>query len=130
MTYLVDTSAWIRHFASSYRFDLREFGDPDERILCLPVYQEILQGVRDESAFRTMKSIIDAGRFVEDPLTRGVFAEAVSLYRLCRKQGITIRSSVDCLVAACAMRHNLRVLHSNRDYANIARISTLVAEGV
>ena len=130
MRYLIDTSAWIRHFASADGFDLRKFGEPEERILCLPVYQEMLQGVREESSFRAMKSILDSGRFVEDPLTRGVFVEAAGLYRLCRKQGITIRSSVDCLIAACAIRHNLPVLHWDRDYASIARVSTLAETGL
>ena len=41
----------------------------------------------------------------------------MALYRSARRVGLTVRSSVDCLVAACALRHDLEVLHRDRDYA-------------
>ena len=40
---------------------------------------------------------------VESPLSVGVVEEAVGLYRTARRQGVTVRSSVDCLIAACAL---------------------------
>ena len=63
--------------------------------------------------------------FVENPLGLDVVQDAVELYRKARKQGITIRSSADCLIAACALRHDLEVLHRDRDYPLIARVSRL-----
>ena len=128
--YLVDTSVWIRHFSRSDPFDLRSVCEPDDRVLCLPVYQEILQGVRDESRFRMMQGILRSGHFVEDPLTRSLHDEAVALYRLARRQGVAVRSWVDCLIGACAIRHDLVVLHSDRDYAALATVSPLRAEKV
>ena len=125
MEYLVDTSAWIRHFSRKDGFDLRSYCEPEDRILCLPIYQEILQGIRDESTFRTVNSFLDAARFVEDPLERVVFREAAGLYRLARRQGVTIRSVVDCLIAACAIRNDIAVLHSDRDFSQLSKISTL-----
>ena len=62
---------------------------------------------------------------VESPLRFDVVEEAVALYRSARRTGLTIRSSVDCLIAACALRHGLTVVHRNRDYPVIARISAL-----
>jgi predicted nucleic acid-binding protein len=123
--FLVDTSAWILHFDKTSTFDLRDVCPPEERVLCLPVYQEILQGIRDESAFRSMRSIIQAADFVENPLTMGIYDEAIALYRRARQRGLTIRSSVDCLIAACALRHNLVVIHRDRDYEAIGKISEL-----
>ena len=61
----------------------------------------------------------------ESPLEADVFSEAVDLYRSARRNGFTIRSSVDCLIASCAIRHDLEVLHRERDYAAIARVSAL-----
>ena len=123
--YLVDTSAWIRHFSASDPFDLRGVVPPDERVLCLPVYQEILQGIRDEAAFRKMRIALDAAVMVEDPMERALFLEAAELYRLARRKGLTIRSSVDALIAACAIRHNLPVLHHDRDFSLLATVSQL-----
>jgi predicted nucleic acid-binding protein len=62
---------------------------------------------------------------VESPLPEQVFAQAVDLYRSARRGGLTVRSSVDCLIAACAIRHDLEVLHRDRDFSALSRISAL-----
>ena len=49
----------------------------------------------------------------------------MGLYRAARRAGFTPRSGVDCLIAACALRHGLTVVHVDRDYAALARISPL-----
>ena len=130
MVYLVDTSVWIRHFSSHDPLDLRDSCAPDERVICLPIYQELLQGIREESHYRSLRTILGAARFVENPLRQPVFDHAVVLYRLARKQGLTIRSSVDCLIAACAIRNNLVVLHSDRDFSDLSRVSSLREESL
>jgi hypothetical protein len=53
-----------------------------------------------------------------------VFDNAVDLYRAARRAGRTIRSGVDCLIAACALCQALP-LHYDRDFDLIARISPL-----
>jgi predicted nucleic acid-binding protein len=62
---------------------------------------------------------------VESPLEASLFLEAAALYRSVRRKGITVRSSVDCLIAACALRHDIEVLHRDRDFARIAEIAPL-----
>jgi predicted nucleic acid-binding protein len=62
---------------------------------------------------------------VESPLGTGAFEEAVALYRSARRAGLTVRSGVDCLIAACALRHGLTVLHVDRDFDLIARVAAL-----
>lgn len=126
---IVDTSAWIRHFARHDPFDLRKICPPEERVLCLPVYQEILQGIREEGAFRRVQESLNAAVFVEEPMERSLFLEAAQLYRVARRSGRTVRSAADCLIAACAIRHNLPVLHHDRDFPAIAAVSTLRERG-
>ena len=58
-------------------------------------------------------------------MPRAVFDQAADLYRAARRAGLTVRSGVDCLIAACALRHGLEVLHHDRDYDTLARVSTL-----
>jgi len=58
-------------------------------------------------------------------MEEGVFLEAAELYRAARRNGLTVRSGVDCLIAACALRHALEVLHHDRDYSALARVSDL-----
>ncbi len=122
---LVDTSAWIEVFRRPSRLDLESVVDFDEVVTCLPVIQEVLQGFTSEDAYRVGRDAILALPIVESPLAEAVVIEAVDLYRRARRAGFTVRSSVDCLIAACAIRHDLTVLHKDRDYTSLARVSSL-----
>jgi predicted nucleic acid-binding protein len=66
---------------------------------------------------------------VESPVGEPLFIEAVAVYRAAGRAGITARSSVDCLIAACAIRHDLEVLHRDRDFPALARVSNLRHRG-
>ena len=125
--YLVDTSIWIDVFRRPSTIDLEKIVEFDELVTCLPIVQEVLQGFREEPAFRRAREAFGAMPTVESPLRRGVFEEAADLYRAARRSGITVRSSVDCLIAACALRHDLIVLHRDRDCPALARVSALQA---
>ncbi len=127
---LVDTSVWIEVFRSRPRLRLDEAVDFDEIVTCLPVIQEVLQGFREQRAFQTARDAMHALPIVESPLRASVFDEAVDLYRGARRAGVTIRSGVDCLIAACALRHGLTVLHHDRDFDLLSRISPLTARRV
>lgn len=122
---LVDTSAWVEVFRRTRPLDITAAVAFDEIVTCLPIVQEVLQGFDDEGAYRLAREAMLALPMVESPLASEVFEEAIRLYRTARRQGITVRSSVDCLIAACALRHDLEVLHRDRDFPKIARVSGL-----
>ena len=122
---LVDTSVWIEVFRARRPLDLEEILDFDDVVTCLPIVQEVLQGFRDEAVYRRARAAILALPIVESPLGSDVFLDAVDLYRAARRSGRTVRSSVDCLIAACAIRHDLEVLHRDRDFPAISEISGL-----
>lgn len=122
---LVDTSTWIEVFRKPPRLAIESVVDFDDIVTCLPVVQEVLQGFSSEAAFRTARSAMLALPIVESPLRTEVIEEAVDLYRRARRAGLTVRSGVDCVIAACAIRHDLSVLHADRDFAAIAKVSTL-----
>jgi predicted nucleic acid-binding protein len=127
---LVDTSVWIEILRARAPLRLESILDFDEVVTCLPVIQEVLQGFRDEQAFRLARDSMRALPAVESPLSLAVIEEAVGLYRTARRQGLTVRSSVDCLIAACALRHGLTVLHRDRDYPTLAKICPLQQRAV
>ena len=99
--------------------------DLDDVVTCLPVVQEVLQGIDREEHFRIAREAMWAMPIVESPLRPEVVSEAIELYRRARRAGVTVRSTVDCLIAACAIRHDLTVLHIDRDFTQLARISHL-----
>jgi len=122
---LVDTSVWVDVFRARRPLDLEAVLDFDDVVTCLPVIQEVLQGFRDEGAYRRAREAMFSLPIVESPLGDDVFSGAVDLYRNARRGGLTVRSSVDCVIAACAIRHDLEVLHRERDYVAIAQVSAL-----
>ncbi|MBI3770003.1 MAG: PIN domain-containing protein [Deltaproteobacteria bacterium] len=122
---LVDTSVWIATFRRRDPLALSDVCDFDDVATCLPVIQEVLQGFTDERAYRIARDAMYALPIVESPLGSAVFATAVDLYRAARKAGRVVRSSVDCLIAACALGHNLEVLHRDRDFVSLAAVSGL-----
>jgi predicted nucleic acid-binding protein len=122
---LVDTSVWIEVFRTRNPLDLEAIIDFDDIVTCLPVVQEVLQGFRDESAFLKARQAMFSMPIVENPLTSEVFDYAVDLYRDARSAGISIRSSVDCLIGACAIRNNLQLVHRDRDFDELAKITRL-----
>lgn len=123
---LVDTSAWIELFRRSPAPAVAELvGEFDRVVTCLPVIREVLQGFGDESLYRAARTAMYTLPCVASPLSASVVDDAVDLYRRARRAGITVRSSVDCLVAACALRHQLTVVHCDRDFAALAKIAPL-----
>jgi predicted nucleic acid-binding protein len=121
---LVDTSAWIEVFRRPQRVTLDAMVDDRDRVVtCLPVIQEVLQGFVDEPAFRIAHSAMYMLPCVDSPLTAATVDAAVDMYRRARRAGMTVRSSVDCLIAASASRHHLTVVHRDRDFATLAKLA-------
>jgi len=127
---LVDSSVWVEVFRKPAGVQLETFVAMDEVVTCLPVLQEVLQGFRDPQAFALARDAMLALPTVESPLRAEVTLHAVDLYRSARRAGLTVRSSADCLIAACALRHGLTVLHRDRDYDKLARVSNLEARAI
>ena len=122
---LVDTSVWIAVFRQGSPLALGHVVDFDDVVTCLPVVQEVLQGFQDVRAFSVAREAMYALPMVDSPIPHEVIDQAVELYRAARRAGFTVRSSVDCLIAASAIRHHLEVLHDDRDYDVLARVSSL-----
>ncbi len=119
---LVDTSVWIADSATPGF--LVSHVAPGDVTTCLPVIQEVLQGAR-EQAYRVLRATLLNLPILESPISIEVFEEAVEIYRTGRSLGISIRSSFDCLIAACAIRNGVPLLHCDRDFSAIARFTRL-----
>jgi predicted nucleic acid-binding protein len=125
---LVDTSVWIDFFnlqQSPSAATLQKLIEENRRIcLCPMIYQEILQGIRDDKIFEEIKQILqDFNMLNLDILEVSNFA--IDIYRKLRKQGITIRKSMDCLIAAYSVLGNMPLLHKDRDFQEIAKVCRL-----
>jgi predicted nucleic acid-binding protein len=89
------------------------------------ILQEVLQGAASEKEFSLLREYLSTQRFydLKDPVDS--FINAAKLYMECRKKGITIRSTIDCLIAETVLEHNLLLLHSDNDFKAMARVIPL-----
>jgi predicted nucleic acid-binding protein len=122
--YIVDTSAWIEYFRRTGSRADDEVTQMVEREwptagVTEPVIMELLAGARDPGNFRRIERITAAMPLCQvDPVCD--FAEAGALFKAMRGEGITIRSMVDCLIAAVAWRRDATIMHADRDFDAIA----------
>ena len=124
--HLVDTSVWIdfiRGSTGAHVERLRSLIGAQVPVGLSPlIYQEILQGAINEQQFTRFQDYFSCQHFFlpSDPVEAS--AHAAEIYFSCRRKGITIRSSIDCLIAAVAIEHGLSLLHNDRDFIEIARV--------
>jgi len=93
--------------------------------ITLFIYQEILQGVKTEKDFEKVKKYLNTQRFFTLKEERESYASAAKIYFKCRKKGITINSTIDCLIAQTVIENNLYLLHNDSDFNNIAKVVDL-----
>jgi hypothetical protein len=119
---LADTSAWIELLQG--RLSIAE-EDLLRMATCGPVVQEVMQGLRPGAASHRFLDSLLALPCLSDPLPLTIFRAAADIYREGRRRGYTIRSSVDCLIAAIAIENSVPVWHRDRDYHLISRFTPL-----
>ena len=125
---VVDSSVWIDHFnavesdeASLLRDLIRSDADVGIVDLCL---SEILQGFRRERDVDLVSATLLVFPVLAPQSTHD-HLYAAELYRTARRRGHTIRSTIDCLIAAVCVREGSTLLHRDRDYDRIASCSSL-----
>lgn len=125
---VVDTTVWIDFLeARGTAFDLHltELLENDAPIALVDiVYCEVLQGIRDDDAYHRTRVGLLAHPILR-PRSLETFEAAASLYRRARRRGLTVRRSVDCLIAATCLETGAEIFHNDRDFDALARVSDL-----
>lgn len=120
---IIDTSVWIDFFAASEtnadRWLTDRIAAASPVILPEVVLMELMIGTTDESKAAARRKRLQ--HFVITPLAPVQdVEEAAAIHRVCRRGGSTVRSLIDCLVAAMALRLDVEVAHRDRDFDVIA----------
>lgn len=125
---VVDTSIWIDFFRGKSTRKVDQFVtlvEDDAGIAITDVVlTEILQGLRSESDVRKVErrlALFDILRL--DDLDD--FRRAAALYRGARRKGVTIRRTLDCLIASVCIREAVPILHADADFDRLADCSDL-----
>jgi predicted nucleic acid-binding protein len=115
---IADTSVWIDYFAGrangqtswlDRELGLQAIGLTD-LILC-----EVLQGVRDEFAFSRVRRELMSLYVFNGGGARNAEAAARN-YRFLRQRGITVRKTIDSLIAAFCIEAKFELLHRDSDF--------------
>jgi predicted nucleic acid-binding protein len=125
---VVDTSVWIdvlneRSSPQAARcIELIEGGEPIA--LTDIVVTEILQGFRSDREARLVERHLRAFPILRlDGLSD--FVLAADLFRTARRAGVTIRKTLDCLIAAPCVRTGAPLLHADNDFDQLASCTSL-----
>lgn len=122
----MDTSVWIDYLSGAETEVTGRFTEILNRGytvgLTSVVYQEVVQGVSSRREFEQTSEYLGSQTFYHPREPIGSYREAARMYFDCRRAGITIRSSADCLIARVAIEHDLLLLHDDRDFEKIAEV--------
>lgn len=124
--FLIDTSIWIDYLRGKHNPMVDFFIEIMSRNFpyCITgiIYQEILQGAASDKDLKQLILYLETQNFfhLKDPVLS--YQSAAKIYLEGRRQGITIRNSIDCLIAQVAIEHDLTLLHNDRDYLQINKV--------
>jgi len=126
---LIDTSVLIDFFKGNENKSARKFKTVLQQKIPYGInsfiYQEVLQGAKSEKEYDLIKKNLETQRFyyLKDPIDS--FARAARIYFDCRREGITVRSSIDCIIAQTAIENNLFLLHNDKDFDVMGKVISL-----
>ena len=123
---LADTSAWVEFLkgtGSGQARRMREAIAEREVVVIDPILLEVMAGARHDDVARTQR-LLEA-QHLEPLAPRLDWLDGATVYRELRQRGVTVRSPIDALIAAVAIRLDVGVLHRDRDFEAIARHTSL-----
>jgi predicted nucleic acid-binding protein len=124
---LVDTTVWVDFFNDRNAPHVQTLehlvADEEDICTCGVILAEVLQGIREDTDYSRTLSRFDSFLFL--PMDRRTFVKAAELYRSLRRRGITIRKTVDCMIAAVAIEHSIPLLHNDKDFDPIEKFCGL-----
>ena len=120
---LVDSSVWIDYFRGSVtkqteKLDLLLGSEP----LAIGdlILTEVLQGFVDERDFNRARRMLSALTLVELG-GEGVAIQAARNFRVLRSLGVTVRKTIDTVIATRCIESGYDLLHSDRDFDPFAK---------
>ena len=124
--FLIDTSVWINVFrdrTGAVRQSLEVIINNESIFLSRFTQMELLQGCRDEREWTLLETYLQDQEYIE--ITPNTWIAAARIYYDLQRQGLTVRSSIDCCIAQLAIEHQLILIHNDRDFETIQRVTML-----
>lgn len=115
---VVDTSVWIDYF-NGIKNPQTDFLDTvlDATPILIGdlILAEVLQGFRNDSDFEKARRTL--GKFMQASMVNPTLAvQSARNYRFLREKGITVRKTMDALIATFCMENDHQLLHNDSDF--------------
>ncbi|MGA7307223.1 MAG: PIN domain nuclease [Rhodothermales bacterium] len=124
---VVDSDVWADYFngsSSAYVERLDSCLVSEEDIAILPIIvTEVLQGFRTTAGFNRARGVLTRLPVIQPDLECHV--EAAVLFRTLRRNGITVRGAIDCVIARFCIRSGSTLLSPDADFRLIAQHTDL-----
>jgi len=123
---LVDTSVWVDILRDKTGKVVSRFRHltQDELIVLSRFNQlELLQGAKNEGEWKMLADYLSTQLFLE--ATEQTWPEAARIFFELRKQGMTVKSPIDCCIAQCALENGALLLHKDKDFEIISKVRDL-----
>lgn len=122
--YLIDSSAWIEYIRGTDSTACNEVDrllqeEPDQVAMTEPVIMELLAGPTDPRLVADLEKLIDGLPLLPVDAFMDYRAAATAFHAV-RQRGKSVRSIIDCLIAAVAARTGAVLVHQDRDFALLA----------
>jgi len=120
---LVDSSVWVDYFRGTVspqteKLD-RLLGQQPLAIGDL-ILTEVLQGLDDERDFHSARKVLTSLTVVELG-GREIAIQAATNFRALRRLGVTVRKTLDTVIATRCIEDGYELLHADRDFEPFAR---------
>jgi len=115
---LPDTTVWVDYFNGIKNWQsqyLDSFLQNEPVLIGDLIFAEILQGFRHDKDFQLAKNSLDLLPFVNIGGYE-VVLQSASNYRLLRKRGVTVRKTIDVIIATYCIFHEHHLLHNDHDF--------------
>lgn len=114
----VDSSVWIDYFNGQQTAETNKLDHllgEDVIILGDLVLAEVLKGFRHDKDYRTAKSLLKSLKIVEMG-GEDIAIKSADNFRQLRKQGVTIRKTIDVFIASYCIENGIPLLHADKDF--------------
>jgi hypothetical protein len=124
MMILVDTSVLIDYFKGTENKSTKMFHQILEKRIPFGInhviYMEVLQGAKTERDYNALKKYLDTQTFFQLKRGKDSYAEAARMYFKLRQKGVTVKSTMDCLIAEVAIENDLFLFHNDQAFSRIS----------
>lgn len=115
---VVDSSVWIDYFNGSANVQtdyLDDILDKTPILIGDLILAEVLQGFRQDADFEKARRVM--GEFIQVNMVSPLLAlQSARNYRLLRQKGVTVRKTIDSLIATYCIENDLDLLHNDSDF--------------